>query len=78
MGVPLGNRPAVPRDWFRGVPERYAAGAYILGRPEGRPYPGSQQAIHETSGLSAEILRFETVAPEYLLQGLSFQPTFTG
>jgi hypothetical protein len=20
MGVPPGNRPAVPRDWFRGVP----------------------------------------------------------
>ncbi len=36
---------------FRGVPERYVAGAYIRGRPEGRPYPGSQQAIHETSGL---------------------------
>ena len=51
MGVPLGNRPAVPRDWFRGVPERYVAGADIRGRPEGRPYPGSQQAIHEKSGL---------------------------
>ena len=21
MGVPPGNRPAVPRDWFRGVPD---------------------------------------------------------
>jgi len=51
MGVPLGNRPAVTRDWFRGVPERYVAGADTRGRPEGRPYPGSQQAIHETSGL---------------------------
>ncbi|MEJ2364179.1 MAG: hypothetical protein P8075_02740 [Deltaproteobacteria bacterium] len=27
MGVPPGNRPAVPRDWFRTVPERYVAGA---------------------------------------------------
>ena len=26
MGVPPGNRPAVPRDWVRGVPERYVAG----------------------------------------------------
>jgi hypothetical protein len=36
---------------FRGVPERYAAGADSRGHPEGRPYPWSQQAIHETSGL---------------------------
>jgi len=32
MGVPPGNRPAVPRDWFRGVPERYVAGADTRGR----------------------------------------------
>jgi hypothetical protein len=51
MGVPPGNRPAVPRDWFRGVPERYVAGAYTRGRQEGRPYPWSQQVIHEISGL---------------------------
>ncbi len=51
MGVPPGNRPAVPRDWFRGVPERYVAGADTRGRQEGRPYPWSQQIIHETSGL---------------------------
>jgi hypothetical protein len=38
MAVPPGNRPAVPRDWSRGVPERYVAGADIRGRPEGRPY----------------------------------------
>jgi hypothetical protein len=53
MGVPLGNRPTVPRDWFRGVTERYVAGVDTRGRPEGRSYPGSQQAIHETSGLDA-------------------------
>jgi hypothetical protein len=51
MGVSPGNRPAVPRDWFRGLPKRYVAGADTRGRPEVRPYPGSQQAIHETSGL---------------------------
>ncbi len=52
MGVPPGNRPAVPRDWFRGVPERYVAGSDTRGRPEGRTYPRSQQVIHETSGLN--------------------------
>ena len=50
MVVPQGNRPAVPRDWFRGVPERYVAGIDTRGRLEGRPYPWSQQVIHETSG----------------------------
>jgi hypothetical protein len=52
MGVPPGNRPAVPRDWFRGVPERYVAGADTRGRQEGRPYPWLQQVIHEISGLA--------------------------
>jgi len=51
MGVPPGNRPAVPRDWFRGVPERYVAGTDTRGRQGGRPYPWSQQVIHEISGL---------------------------
>ncbi len=51
MDVPPGNRPAVPRDWFRGVPERYVAGADTRGRQEGRPYPWSQQVIHEISWL---------------------------
>jgi hypothetical protein len=51
MGVPPGNRPAVPRDWFRGVPKRYVAGAETRGRQEGRPYPWSQHVIHEISGL---------------------------
>jgi hypothetical protein len=52
MGVPPGNRPAVPRDWFRGVPERYVA------RREGRPYPWSQQVIHEISGLREKCTMF--------------------
>ncbi|MEE9532321.1 MAG: hypothetical protein V3W52_15135 [Syntrophobacteria bacterium] len=51
MGVPPGNRPAVPRDWFRGIPERYVAGTDTRGRREGRPYPWSQQVIHEIFGL---------------------------
>jgi hypothetical protein len=38
MDVQPDNRPAVPRDWFRGVPERYVAGANLRGRQEGRPY----------------------------------------
>jgi hypothetical protein len=42
MGVPPGNRPVVPRDWFRGLPQRYVAGADTQGRQEGRPYPWSQ------------------------------------
>jgi hypothetical protein len=57
MGVLPGNRPAVPRDWFRGVPERYVAGADIRGRQEGRPYPWSQQVIHEIFGLGAILLQ---------------------
>ena len=51
MAVPPGNRPAVPRDWIRGVLEKYVAGSDIRGRPEGRSYPRSKQAIDETSGL---------------------------
>jgi len=51
MDVQPGNRPAVPRDWTRGLPERYVAGADTRGRPEGRPDPRSQQAIYEISGL---------------------------
>jgi hypothetical protein len=51
MAVPPGNRPAVPRDWSRTVPERYVAGADNRGRQEGRPNPRSQQVIHEISGL---------------------------
>jgi hypothetical protein len=49
LGVPPGNRPAVPQDWFRGIPERYVARADTRGRPERRPYPWSQQAIHGIS-----------------------------
>jgi hypothetical protein len=46
MGVPPGNR------WVRDVPERYVAGADTRRRQEERPYPWSQQVIHETSGLT--------------------------
>jgi hypothetical protein len=33
------------------VPERYVEGTDTRGRLEGRPYPWSQQVIHEISGL---------------------------
>ena len=42
--------------WFRGVPEWYVAGADTRGRQEGRPYPWSQQVIHEISGLTLPLL----------------------
>jgi len=53
------NRPAVPRDWFRGVPERYVAGADTRGRQEGRPYPWSQQVIHGICGLNKEHVKWK-------------------
>ena len=59
MGVQPGNRPAVPRDWSRGIPERYVAGADTRGRQEGLPYPRSQQFIHETSWLNLPFVRDE-------------------
>ncbi|MCG6981475.1 MAG: hypothetical protein LJE88_08685 [Deltaproteobacteria bacterium] len=31
MGVPPGNHPALPRDWFRGVQELYVAGTDTRG-----------------------------------------------
>jgi len=34
---------ATAGNWFRGVPERYVAGADTRGRQKGRPYPWSQQ-----------------------------------
>jgi hypothetical protein len=52
MGEPPGNRPAVPRDWSRGVPGRYVAGADSRGRTEGRQYPWLEQVIQEISGLT--------------------------
>ena len=38
MGVPPGNRPAVQRDWIRGIPYRYVAGFDTRGRPGGLLY----------------------------------------
>jgi hypothetical protein len=32
-GGPPGDRPALPRDWTRTVPERYVAGCDTRGRP---------------------------------------------
>ncbi len=39
----------------RGVLEQYVAGSDTRGRPEGRSYPWSQQAIREISGLELVI-----------------------
>ena len=50
MGVPPGNSSRGTAGLVS-VPERYVAGADTRGRQEGRPYPWSQQVIHETSGL---------------------------
>ena len=44
MGVPPGNRRVLVS-----VPVRYVAGADTRGRQEERPYPWSQQVIHELS-----------------------------
>jgi hypothetical protein len=46
MGLPPSNRRVLVS-----VPERYVAGADTRGRQEGRPYPWSQQVIHEIFGL---------------------------
>ncbi|MEE9528115.1 MAG: hypothetical protein V3W07_10660, partial [Syntrophobacteria bacterium] len=48
--------------WFRGVPERYVAGSDTRGRQEGRPYPWSQQVIHEISGLDQPAKALTTCA----------------
>ena len=50
MGVPPGNRRVLVS-----VPEWYVAGAVTRGRPEGRPYPWSQQVIHEKSRLAGDL-----------------------
>ena len=59
MVVPRAAQALAPRAWqpsrvtagFRGVPERYVAGADTRGRQGRRPYPWSQQVIHDISGL---------------------------
>jgi hypothetical protein len=73
MGVPPGDRPAVPRDWFRGVPEWYAAGADTRGRQEGRPYPWSEQVIHEISGLITQY-RLQASVKRQRTPGSCFTP----
>ena len=49
MDVPPGNRRVLVS-----VPERAGAGADTRGRQEERPYPWSQQVIHEISGLDVQ------------------------
>ena len=66
MGVPPG---ATTGCWFRGVPERYVAGADTRGRQEGRSYPWSQQVIHEISGLASTVcFKFEIVLLTHTLR----------
>ncbi|MGB5920641.1 MAG: hypothetical protein WBH36_00320, partial [Syntrophobacteria bacterium] len=53
-------------------------GADTRGRLEGRPYPGSQQAIHETSGLDGtkvyrSRVRKPHLAPSYLAKAKQSQ-----
>jgi hypothetical protein len=45
--------------WIRGVLEQFVAGSDTRGRPEGHTYPRSQQAIHETPGLTVSLLTFD-------------------
>ena len=42
MAVPPRYRPAVSRDWIRGVLEQYVAGSDNRGRLGGQSYPRSQ------------------------------------
>jgi len=59
MGVPRAAQALAPRTGqpsrvtagLISVPERYVAGTDTRGRQEGRPYPWSQQVIHEISDL---------------------------
>ena len=65
--MPPGYRPAVPRDWFRGVLEQYVTGSDTRGRQEGLSYLRSQQAIHEISGLSFKQRRIEELWPSFCM-----------
>ncbi|MGD8509937.1 MAG: hypothetical protein PVH81_13645, partial [Syntrophobacterales bacterium] len=60
MDVPPGNRRVLVS-----VPERYVAGADTRGRQEGRPYPWSQQVIHEISGLK-QICQLSILTPKMM------------
>jgi hypothetical protein len=51
MGVPPGNSSRGTAGLVS-VPVRYVVGADTRGRQEGRPYPWSQQVIHEIFWLS--------------------------
>ena len=72
MGAPPGNRRVLVS-----VPERYIAGADTRGRQEGRPYPWSQQVIHELSGLGFSACRqrlsFTLIHSPNMRAGLSFR-----
>src|SRR5210317_1064571 len=75
---------ARPRRWachlattgcrLRGVPERYVAGADTRGRQEGRPYPWSQQATHEISGLGGGVYPRPLIMSWRALMGRGLTP----
>ena len=66
---------ATAGDWIRGVLEQYVAGSDTRGRPEGRSYPWSQQAIREISGLVlvilAEVARWRRLDIELIMRDIN-------
>ena len=58
-----GNLPAVPRDWFRGVPERYVAGGACPACPE-RSLGETVEGTLEEARLPARLRPVGDYAPE--------------
>ncbi len=63
MDVPPGNRPAVPRDWFRGVPERYVAGGACPEPVEGTPEDARLPAPRAYSSERRTVISAVAVTP---------------
>ncbi len=55
LSIVVKNPKSEIQNRSRGVLEQYVAGSDTRGRPEGRSYPWSQQAIREISGLELVI-----------------------
>jgi len=55
LSIVVKNPKSKIQNRSRGVLEQYVAGSDTRGRPEGRSYPWSQQAIREISGLELVI-----------------------
>ena len=73
MAVIPDNRPAVSRDWIRGVLDQYVAGFGTRGRPEERSDTRSQQATREIFGLhpSYHIVVECEGFPRFLMENLT-------